>query len=350
MIVVGMSGGVDSSVSALLLSNKSTPIKGVFMHNWEEDGGECRADEDRKDALLICSRLLIPFSTRNFSSQYMENVFKEFLDGYKNGFTPNPDILCNREVKFKVFLNDAISMGASHIATGHYVQKEQMGNSFALLRGVDKTKDQSYFLHAITQEALQRSIFPIGHLPKEKVRAIAMENNLVTASKRDSTGICFIGQKDFKSFLSSYLPAKKGLITTVDGKAVGEHQGALYYTQGQRAPVGGVKGHSDAPWFILEKNVEENILIVGQGKDHPLLNPSTIQARDVSWINKTPPSSSFTCQVQVRHLGQAIDADVKVLDDGKVNISLSTPHFAPAKGQSAVFYDGDICLGGGPIV
>lgn len=349
MFIVGMSGGVDSSVSAHLLSQSHPSlVRGVFMHNWE-DGVDCRVDDDRADALRICSSLSIPFITRNFSAQYKQSVFNEFLDGYAKGITPNPDILCNREVKFKVFLDDALEMGASFLATGHYAQKAFKNGQYVLLRGVDPTKDQSYFLHAITQDALAKTLFPIGHLNKDEVRDIARKNNLITAQKKDSTGICFIGERDFKDFLSTYLPAGVGVIKTVDGIEIGKHQGALYYTIGQRAPVGGVKGFSSSPWFVLEKNVHDNTLIVGQGRDHPSLFSSCLTVRDISWIAKHPPASTFVSEVQIRHLGQAIDGDVKINDDGTALVNLHSPHFAPAKGQYAVFYQGEVCLGGGMI-
>ena len=351
MIAVGVSGGVDSSVSALLLAQQGHDVRGVFMHNWEDDGsGLCRADEDRRDALRVCAALGIGFSSRNFAAQYRDQVFAQFLDGYAKGFTPNPDILCNREVKFKVFLDDCLAQGADQIATGHYVQKEYRNDQAVLLRGADPSKDQSYFLHAITHQALDKAVFPIGHLPKSKVRELAATHNLVTARKKDSTGICFIGEQDFKSFLARYLPATAGDIVTEDGRIIGQHHGALYYTVGQRAPVGGVRGHdATMPWFILDKDVANNRLVAGQGHDHPRLIHSHLLVEEMSWIAGHPPASSFEAQVQIRHLGQAIDCQVTVQDNGQLDIFCASPHRAAAKGQSAVLYQGNRCLGGGPI-
>lgn len=352
MIAVGVSGGVDSSVSALLLSKQHKNVRGVFMHNWEEDGtGECRADQDRRDALRVCSALDIPFQSRNFAKEYKENVFAQFLDGYSRGFTPNPDILCNREVKFKVFLDDCINNGADFIATGHYVRKGEKNGRSLLLRGLDPKKDQSYFLHAINHDALSRAIFPIGHLPKEEVRKIALEANLVTANKKDSTGICFIGEQDFKTFLKKFIPAQDGDITTADGRVIGRHVGALYYTTGQRAPVGGVKGfNADIPWFIIEKDVRNNRLIVAQGHDNPALIHSTIIANNFSWIDGSAPFANFEGEVQIRHLGEALGAKITIMDDGNVKMDMITPHRAASLGQSAVIYQGDVCLGGGEII
>lgn len=351
MIIVGVSGGVDSSVSALLLKQKYAEVKGVFMHNWEDDGnGECRAEQDRLDALRVCAKLGVPFASRNFAKQYKEEVFAHFLDGYKRGITPNPDILCNREVKFKVFLDDALAQGADKIATGHYVQKGMRKNRAVLLRGHDSGKDQSYFLHAITHDALMRSEFPIGHLEKKVVRALAEEAGLVTANKKDSTGICFIGEQDFTTFLSRYLPAQPGDIVDESGRVIGQHGGALYYTTGQRAGIGGVKGaDSSLPWFILEKDVVSNTLVAGQGRNHPKLIHSHLEVRNFSWIDGTPPASSFEGEVQIRHLGEALPAKVVCLDDGSVIMDLLASHWAAALGQSAVIYQGEICLGGGEI-
>lgn len=351
MITVGMSGGVDSSVSAWLLTQTHSDVQGVFMHNWEEDGrGECRADQDRRDALMMCASLNIPFSSRNFAKEYKEHVFQEFLDGYARGVTPNPDILCNREVKFKVFLDDCLKNGADKIATGHYVRHEQKNGRSLLLRGVDPNKDQSYFLHAINQTALSHAVFPIGHLHKTEVRKLAEREGLVTAYKKDSTGICFIGEQDFKSFLKKYLPATDGDIVNEQGDKIGRHHGALYYTVGQRAPIGGVKGcDASLPWFVLEKDVGQNKLIVGQGHHHPRLYQTHLETSVASWIDDNPPSSSFEGEVQIRHLGEAIPAKIIVKNTGGLDIQLKTPHYAAALGQSAVVYQGDICLGGGEI-
>lgn len=348
MIVVGMSGGVDSSVAALLLKQKGETVQGVFMKNWEDS--ECRADNDRADALRVCATLDIPFATRNFADVYWKEVFQEFLDGYKRGLTPNPDILCNREVKFKVFLNEALAMGADRLATGHYAHKGKIGNEFVLLRGRDPGKDQSYFLHAISQDALALAEFPVGELPKADVRALAEQANLVTARKKDSTGICFIGERNFKDFLSSYIPATAGDMVTEKGDVVGRHEGALYYTVGQRAPLGGVKGYPGETWFVLHKDVPNNRLIVGQGRNHPALITQDLTTDVVSWIAGHAPADSFDATVQIRHLGEALPAHIVINEDGQALVRFKDPIWGVAPGQSAVFYNGDVCLGGAPIL
>jgi tRNA-uridine 2-sulfurtransferase len=350
MFIVGMSGGVDSSVAALLLKNSGRSVHGVFMHNWEDDSRECTAVKDRADALRVCAAIGIPFSSLNFAAEYKRDVFAHFISGYKNGWTPNPDILCNREIKFKVFLDKAMQMGATGLATGHYARKVKNGNIYSLYRAVDKSKDQSYFLHAINQSALARAEFPLGDLPKKMVRTIAEENNLVTANKRDSTGVCFIGERDFKEFLGNYIPAKKGNIVTADGVVIGEHNGVWYYTVGQRVSIGGVKGYNGEPWFIAEKNVETNNLIVVQGHEHPLLFKNCFDMNEMSWIEKLPPSTVFNCEVQIRHLGEAYPCTVYVKHDGTAHVRLDCNVRAVAAGQYGVLYVGDRCLGGGVII
>ena len=350
MIALGVSGGVDSSVCAALLKAEGRSVRGVFMQNWKSSPGEpCRADQDRQDALRVCGGLNIPFSVRDFSSEYKDQVFREFVAGYKAGYTPNPDILCNREVKFKVFLEDCLNSGDEQIATGHYVRTDVFDGKTRLLRGADKTKDQSYFLHAVPSAALARSLFPLGALEKSEVRRLAQNFGLVTAKKKDSTGICFIGEQDFKTFLGKYLPAQDGAIVLEDGRAVGRHAGALFYTIGQRAPVGGVKGFSDAPWFVIDKRVDKNELVVAQGRSHPLLNKTEFSVSDITWVNAAP-GSLFDCEVQIRHLGEAIACRVRMHEDASHAVVVTaSPHFALARGQYAVFYQGDVCLGGGVI-
>lgn len=352
MMIVGMSGGVDSSVSALLLKRRGENLRGVFMKNWEDDGsGECRAEEDRKDALRVCSKLEIPFVFRNFANVYKEQVFSSFLEGYRRGWTPNPDILCNREVKFKAFLSDALNQGADRLATGHYARKMVNEDGSAMLyRGVDRTKDQSYFLIAITQEALQKTEFPVGHLPKVKVRGLAEEAGLVTARKKDSTGICFIGEQDFKTFLGKYIPARPGNIVDLNGNIIGQHTGSWFYTVGQRAPVGGVKGASSEPWFVAKKNVEKNELIVVQGSNHPALYVNSVVVEDLNWISGSPLADRFNCELQWRHLGSTVDVFVDLdKNDNKAIINFSRPVRSVAVGQAAGLYLGDHCLGGGVI-
>lgn len=349
MIILGVSGGVDSSVAALLLKRAGHDVHGVFMHNWETDDPACRAQDDRADALRVCGALDIPFSVRNFAHVYREQVFARFLEDYARGLTPNPDILCNREVKFKVFLEEALSMGADQVATGHYARRAKIGNTWALLRGVDPGKDQSYFLQAITQDALARALFPVGELPKAQVRALAREAGLATAAKKDSTGICFIGEQDFKAFLARYLPAQLGEIVDVDGVVLGTHPGALYFTPGQRAPLGGVKGRPEGPWFVLSKDVARNRLVVGQGIDHPRLMCTHATTAPASWIAGHPPAREFEAQVQIRHLGAANPARVRANDDGTVDINFHAPVRAVVAGQAAGIYQGEVCLGGAEI-
>lgn len=352
MIVVGVSGGVDSSVTALLMKQSGMNIHGVFMQNWEGDNDpHCRANADRLDAVRICGALGIPFTYKNFSDVYYKEVFQTFLDDYARGVTPNPDILCNREVKFKAFLDAALEMGAEGIATGHYARKAHLGHGrYALLRGKDNGKDQSYFLHAISQKALAVSHFPVGELPKTEVRRLAQEANLITADKKDSTGICFIGERDFKEFLSQYLPSKAGNIVTEDGTVIGKHTGSMFYTIGQKAPIGGVKGFDGRPWFVIHKDVVKNELVVGQGRDHARLLVQEFVTEPISWIAGHPPSDMFEAEVQIRHLGESHPVRVKMDEDGRAHIRSSLePIWAVAPGQAAVLYQGEVCLGGAPI-
>ncbi|MEO6690502.1 MAG: tRNA 2-thiouridine(34) synthase MnmA, partial [Dokdonella sp.] len=281
-VIVGMSGGVDSSVAALLLQRAGSSIAGLFMQNWEEDErkGPCRADADRKDAVAVCAKLGIALYARNFAAEYWDQVFAHFLDEYRRGRTPNPDVLCNREIKFKTFLDEARNLGAEKIATGHYARVEHRDGAWRLLRGVDGDKDQSYFLHQLGQQQLEATLFPIGHLPKAEVRRVALEAALPTARKKDSTGICFIGERDFREFLGQYIPARRGEIRSVDGSLVGEHDGVFFYTLGQREglQIGGVKGRPAAPWFVVGKDVASNVLMVDQGTDSDWLQSTTLES------------------------------------------------------------------------
>ncbi len=352
-IIVGMSGGVDSSVAALLLRNAGESIAGLFMQNWDDDGsGECRAEVDRRDALAVCGRLDIAFHARNFASEYWTGVFEHFLSEYRRGRTPNPDVLCNREIKFKAFLDEALSLGAEKIATGHYARSEFRNGAWRLLRGMDGDKDQSYFLHQLGQPQLASTLFPIGHLPKAEVRRIALEAALPTAKKKDSTGICFIGERDFREFLGQYIPARRGEIRSVDGTVVGEHDGVFFYTLGQREglQVGGVKGRPAAPWFVVGKDVPGNVLVVDQGGDSDWLLSTELESEAAHWIGAPPGAGSFRCSAKTRYRQDDQPCQVAVRDDGRLQVSFDTPQRAVTPGQSLVLYRGDECLGGAVIL
>ena len=350
MIVCGMSGGVDSSVAAHLLKAQGAPVRGVFMRNWDENDPGCRADADRLDALRVCAQLGLPYQVLDFQDEYLEQVFAAVLDGYARVTTPHPDILCNREIKFGVFLQRLLAEGAEVVATGHYARlgKDAHGNTL-LLRALDRNKAQSYSLSAVNQAALRHARFPLGNLTKPQVRAIASDLNLPTSNKKDSTGICFIGERDFRDFLSTYLPASLGPIINQDGRVLGQHQGALYYTIGQRASVGGIKGAPQAPWFISEKRVATNTLVVVPGAMHPALLSDHATTHAPSWIVGAPPASEFECQVQLQHRGQAHPARVQIASDGLAHIQFAQPVRALAPGQQAVFYQDEVCLGGAAL-
>ncbi|MUV14885.1 tRNA 2-thiouridine(34) synthase MnmA [Noviluteimonas gilva] len=347
-----MSGGVDSSVAALLLRDQGAPIAGLFMQNWADDGsGDCRADDDRRDAVAVCGRLGIPIHFRDFSSEYWNGVFQHFLDEYAAGRTPNPDVLCNREIKFKHFLDAAHALGAERIATGHYARVEHVGGSVRLLRAVDRNKDQSYFLHQLGQAQLAATIFPLGHLPKDQVRAIARDAALPTHAKKDSTGICFIGERDFREFLARYLPARPGEIRDPQGNVVGEHPGVFFFTLGQREGlhIGGVRGRDPAPWYVVDKDVGDNVLVVDQGSDSPHLYSSTLWSEGAHWIAGSPPAARFDCTAQTRYRQHDEACTVTVADDGTLAVRFARGQRAVTPGQSLVLYDGDTCLGGAVI-
>ncbi|MBK8283862.1 MAG: tRNA 2-thiouridine(34) synthase MnmA [Ahniella sp.] len=352
MIVVGVSGGVDSSVAALLLKQAGESVAGMFMKNWEEDddSGTCPAEADARDAESVCQALGIPFHTRNFAAEYWDGVFQQFLDEYQAGRTPNPDILCNREIKFKTFLEHAEDLGGDRIATGHYARVARVDGRYRLLRGRDNNKDQSYFLHAISEAALSRTLFPVGELPKPEVRRIAEAAGLTTAAKKDSTGICFIGERRFREFLGRYLPARPGVITSVDGAEVGSHSGVWYYTIGQREGLG-IGGRRDArpePWFVVGKDVARNTLIVDQGES-PYLSSTRLIAHTATFIAGQAPASSFSCTAKTRYRQPDQACRARVLDDGRLEVHFDVPQRAVTPGQSVVFYDGEICLGGAII-
>ena len=352
-IVVGVSGGVDSSVAALRLVQAGEPVAGLFMQNWADDGsGQCRAEEDRRDAVAVCGRLGIPFHFRDFSQQYWAGVFEHFLAEYAAGRTPNPDVLCNREVKFKHFLDAARELGAERIATGHYARVDHQSGRWRLLRGADADKDQSYFLHQLGQAQLAATVFPIGHLPKAQVRQIARDAGLPTHAKKDSTGICFIGERDFRQFLGQYLPAQPGPIRDPQGVQVGEHPGVFHFTLGQREGlhIGGVRGRPQAPWFVVAKDIEHNILYVDQGHDSPWLMSQSLHTEAAHWIAGSPPAARFHCTAQTRYRQPDEACEVEVLDDGSVRVRFERPQRAVTPGQSLVLYDGDVCLGGAVIL
>lgn len=353
-VIVGLSGGVDSSVAALLLQRRGESLAGLFMQNWDDAddaGGECRAAEDRRDALRIAGLLGIPFHTRNFAAEYWKDVFQHFLDEYRAGRTPNPDVLCNREIKFKTFLDEAHALGAECIATGHYARVARRDGRWVLLRGADEGKDQSYFLHQLGQAQLAATLFPIGHLPKAEVRRLATEAGLPTAAKKDSTGICFIGERDFREFLGRYLPARPGAIRDVDGVVVGEHAGAWYYTLGQREglAIGGVKGRAAAPWYVVGKDVHANVVYVDQGADSPWLLSNHLNSEPAHWVSGTPPAARFECTAKTRYRQADQPCTVQVDADGSLSVAFASPQRAVTPGQSVVLYQGDECLGGAVI-
>lgn len=350
-IIVGISGGVDSSVSAFTLKEKGYDIECIFMKNWDGNEESCTSEEDYKDALLVCDRIDVPLRTVNFAKEYWDNVFQYFLSEHSKNRTPNPDVICNREIKFNSFLNYSIELGAKKIATGHYAQINKKDGLYTLHKGKDNTKDQSYFLCSLNQRALSRSIFPIGDISKDRVRQIARDNNLLNHSKKDSTGICFIGeQAHFKKFLKKYIPEKPGLIKTADGITCGQHDGLMYYTIGQRKGlgIGGGYGSSELPWFVVDKNIKENVLVVAQGHDHPALYHSTLTVSNFNWISGTPSKkNSLTAKIRYRQNDQ--NCNIDVLSKDKIHIKFDEPQFAITPGQFAVLYDNDECLGGGII-
>ena len=353
-VIVGISGGVDSSVSAYLLQQQGYKVEGLFMKNWEEDDTDeyCSAAQDLQDAQAVCDKLGIKLHTINFAAEYWDNVFEHFLEEYKAGRTPNPDIMCNKEIKFKAFLEFAAEdLGADFIATGHYCRRRDVDGKAQLLRGLDNNKDQSYFLYAVGGEQIAQTLFPVGELEKPEVRRIAEEQDLVTHNKKDSTGICFIGERKFTDFLQTYLPAQPGDIVTPDNEVIGQHQGLMYHTLGQRKGlgIGGLQNSNENPWYVVGKDMENNRLLVAQGADHPALFSYGLIAKQCDWVDRTPKKESFKCTVKTRYRQTDIPCTVNPIDDDTLEVIFDQAQAAVTPGQSAVFYLGEVCLGGAII-
>jgi tRNA-specific 2-thiouridylase len=354
LIMVAMSGGVDSSTVAWLLKQRGENVAGMFMKNWEEDDpvSGCSAEDDAADARRVADILDIDFHGRNFAAEYWDEVFEHFLSELRAGRTPNPDILCNREIKFRTFVEHAEDLGAERIATGHYVRRrENPDGTFSLLRGVDRDKDQSYFLHALDQAQLARALFPLGELTKPQVRELAARADLPVADKKDSTGICFIGERNFDRFIANYLEAKPGEIRTPEGRVVGTHRGLIHYTLGQRKglDIGGVRGFPESAWYVAHKDLANNVLYAVQRTDHPCLMSRRADVIDLNWIRRTPePGQALTAKIRYRQPDQGCRIDA--LEDGRMRVVFDEPQRAVTPGQSLVLYDGEECLGGGVIV
>jgi tRNA-uridine 2-sulfurtransferase len=354
-IIIGMSGGVDSSVAALLLKQQGYAVEGLFMKNWEEDNEDesnCSASQDLIDAQAVCLKLGIKLHTINFATEYWDRVFSYFLTEYKSGRTPNPDVLCNKEIKFKAFLDYALELGADYIATGHYAQTKKINHEYLLLKGLDNNKDQSYFLYTLKQHQLSKTLFPIGNLDKGRVRDLAEQHNFKNHNKKDSTGICFIGERNFKNFLSQYLPANPGAIKTTDGMIIGKHDGLMFYTLGQRQGlgIGGRKGTKEAPWYVLQKDLQNNVLIVGQDHEHPLLLSQELTCNQLEWVSETPPKTPLKCKAKTRYRQIDQTCTLEAIANNTAHVSFSEPQRAVTPGQSVVFYQDNICLGGGVIL
>lgn len=352
-VVVGMSGGVDSSVAALLLKKQGYNVVGLYMLNWEEndENGCCTAEEDYADVRRVCSLLDIPYYTVNFAKEYLDRVFSYFLAEYKAGRTPNPDVLCNREIKFGPFLEEAKKLGADYIATGHYCRISHENGVHRLLKAADRNKDQTYFLNQLSQAQLKDVLFPLQDMLKPEVRKIALENGLVTAEKKDSTGICFIGERNFRKFLSSYLPARKGKILDLSGREVGEHAGLMYYTLGQRRGLnlGGIRGEEEGGrWFVVRKDLENNVLYVSHGDESPLYSRSC-EVSGFNWIPCPPESKAFSCTAKFRYRQPDQEVSVLIKENGGLHIDFAEPQRAVTEGQYAVLYRDEECLGGGVI-
>lgn len=362
-VVVGLSGGVDSAVSAYLLQKQGFEVIGLFMRNWDSAANNdilgnptleeeiCPQEQDYQDALKVAEHLGIELHRHDFIKEYWDYVFEYFLEEHRKNRTPNPDILCNKHVKFAGFQEVAKALGADYFAYGHYARKKEVNNEQFLLRGLDENKDQSYFLSQLSQEQLRFSLFPVGDLKKSEVRKIAIDNKIPTATKKDSTGICFIGERDFKNFLKNYIYAQPGEIQTVDGETIGHHDGLMYYTIGQRKGlnIGGDSRFKQAPWFVIGKDLENNVLIAGQGRNHPLLYANRILVENVNWISGKRPEETLECTAKFRYRQPDNLVRVRFLSEDTVEVITNKPVWAITPGQAAVFYQGEICLGGGTI-
>ncbi len=349
-IIVGLSGGVDSSVATLLLLEQGYQVEALFMKNWDEDDndGHCTAEQDLADAQKVADKLGVKLHTKNFSADYWEEVFEHFLQEHKKGRTPNPDVLCNQKIKFKVFLEYALLLGADKIATGHYARIAYSNKQYQLKTGLDNNKDQSYFLYLLNQYQLSKSLFPLGDISKTQVRQLARQHDLITANKKDSTGICFIGERNFSEFLQTYLPKQSGDMVDEQGKFIKHHQGLAFYTIGQRKglEIGGGFGNSPAPWFVADKHIERNELLVVQG-DHPLLYHNHLSTSNHHWIADTP-TFPVNCQAKIRYRQATQDCTI-IEHDNLLKVTFNTPQRAVTPGQSIVFYQGELCLGGAII-
>lgn len=351
-VIVGMSGGVDSSVAALLLQQQGYAVHGVFMQNWQADQEDpyCSITQDLIDAQKICEQLQISFSTVNFAEEYWNRVFQLFLDEYAAGRTPNPDILCNQEIKFKAFLNYALQAGADYIATGHYARCHLQNNQYHLLKGLDDNKDQSYFLYTLGQAQLKHCLFPVGELTKTQVRQIAKQAGFLNYAKKDSTGVCFIGERRFKTFLKEYLLAQPGNIETDNGTVLGQHEGLMFYTLGQRKGicVGGIKESAEQPWYVVDKDIQRKALIVAQGNEHPRLFKQNLICSNMFWVNENI-AENFPAKAKIRYRQTEQACSIKKITEHSYTVEFMQPQRAITPGQSVVFYQDDICLGGGII-
>lgn len=351
-VIVGMSGGVDSSVTALLLKEQGYEVIGVFMKNWDEkdDDGVCTVVEDYDDMRRVCDEIGIPYYSVNFVKEYWDRVFTYFLDEYKKGRTPNPDVMCNKEIKFKAFLDYSLNVGATFMATGHYARVDFKDGEYRLLRGIDKNKDQSYFLCMLNQKSLSKTLFPVGDMEKKQVREIAKKYNLKTANKKDSTGVCFIGERDFDKFLNNYLPAKAGEIKSINGEVVGRHEGLMHYTIGQRKGLGIGGVGTGEPWFVVDKDLKKNILYVAQGEDNPVRFSYGLKASDLNFISLKTKPRIFKCTAKFRYRQQDQGVTVYLNEDSdSCTVVFDEAQRGIAPGQAVVFYDGEVCLGGAII-